>query len=248
MNDFRKKLKFYPVSALHGPSIDFKTDEYGNIIFQRSTWKIDNKTIEIIFELKDDMEIKEKTVIEGNKINKEKKSKKSNKIILEEIQKADSVLVKKIITHTEKNHPQKSYHSIRITYECSDLNNLDKISSLEYIDTDNGYVKTNRFFIIPCPYNTTAIVIVISPYRIKEEEPLCAGVIPFNCNNFPSKLYFNTDYETISHLQSHLQENKIMEKYGYLPLYIKGSKEYQWAMNVLNEKRKEYISHVSYER
>lgn len=154
---------------------------------------------------------------------------------------------KNCFKYINRDNEWKSVHTKTITYECDKSNNLGKIDSIECIDTEDGYIKTERVLIKRCKNSDTAIVIVYSPYRLPKQKPLFAGVIAFNYDyqhKIPlfdnGKPFFKTNYEELLQAQTNSNKCEINEKYGYLPLYQEDSEEYKWAMKELEKIQNDY--------
>lgn len=174
-----------------------------------------------------------------------KERKEGDRIIREVVERKQDKIIKKIINRSPEF---KSLHSKIITYGPRDNNKVRKISSIECVNTEDGYITENRFLIIKCPYDAeTSIVIIFSPYRIPQEQPKLAGVITFSCED-PEKIpKFSTDYKKIPGIQDYPNKNDVINKLGYQPFYAENSIQNEWAMEMLNKIQAEYRSNFELE-
>ena len=168
----------------------------------------------------------QKRRIDGNTIYAEQTISDENITKTTQIVIKNGITVKKFREFTKIGSNPKSIYSKKITYECEGRT-LNKISSIEYISTKNGYIETDRSCIIRCPYNDTSIIIKYSSYRIRTEKPWIECVAKF-------------DYDDIDN------NSAVLPDYTILPLYKANSVEYNWAQKVLKEKQEEYEALVSY--
>lgn len=171
--------------------------------------------------------------------------KEGDRIIKEVVERKKDEIIKKIINRSPEF---KSLHSKIITYGSRDNNKVRKISSIECVNTEDGYITENRFLIIKCPYDTeTSIVIIFSPYRIPQEQPKLAGVITFSCEDPENIPKCTTDYDIISRIQDYPNKNDVIQGLGYQPFYDKNSIQNKWAMGMLDKIQAEYRSNFELE-
>ncbi len=182
-------------------------------VFRTETTVDENRTT--ILKRKTDGNIiySEHTIVEGNN---------TSKTLTEE---KNGIIVKKYKQYIKTLSNGKIVYSKTIIYECNGTSS-DKISCIEYKSTEDRYTRIDRIDIIKCPYNDSSIVIAYSPYRIRAEKPLIAGVVKLDYNNVDNNSIVLPDYTT-------------------LPLYKANSDEYKWAQEVLNQKKGEYESIVN---
>ena len=219
MNNFAQKLKV-KVSTL---SITNKEDNKTTVIlldtknmkevFRTETTVDENRTTILKRKTNGNIIYAEHTIVEGNNTSKTLTKEKNG------------IIVKKYKQYIKTLSNGKIVYSKTITYECNGKSS-DKISCIEYKSTEDRYTRMDWVDIIKCPYNDSSIVIAYSPYRIRAEKPLIAGVVKLDYNNIDNNSIVLPDYTT-------------------LPLYKANSDEYKWAQNVLKQKKGEYKSIVN---
>ena len=195
----------------------------GNI----KTYKKGDKVIYTVEKIEYENRIEEiKTAFDGDTIYKEhtvKEGENTSKTVSEE---RNGIIVGKYKQYIKTLSNGQIVYSKTITYEC-DGKTSNKISSIEYIIKEGSYTRMDWFSITRCPYNDTSIVIAYSPYKIRTEKPLIAGVV-------------KCDYDA-------LDNNSIfLPDYTPMPSYEANSVEYNWAQTVLKEKQEEYEALLSY--
>ena len=164
--------------------------------------------------------------IDGNTIYAELTISDENITKITQIVIKNGITVNRIKQYIKRNQNRNQSHTKIITYEC-DGKTSNKISSIEYIIKEGSYTRMDWFSITRCPYNDTSIVIAYSPYKIRTEKPLIAGVV-------------KCDYDA-------LDNNSIfLPDYTPMPSYEANSVEYNWAQTVLKEKQEEYEALLSY--
>ena len=152
MNGFTEKLKVLVPTLVttetngNRKTLIYKTVKDNKEIFRVETIEDGNRTSKLKRKIDGNTIYAEQTISDGNNTKK-------TQIVIK-----NGITVKKFKEYTKIGSNPKSIYTKKITYECEGRT-LNKISSIEYISTKNGYVETDRSCIMRCPYNDTSIII-----------------------------------------------------------------------------------------